>query len=89
MRGYCTDLTDAENWFTCGFEGYFDSLSIDLTWLEPLPKEELKLLPNFEDFQCIGRLGCGRYAKVFYVKYIPSQEYLAIKLANYTSTTTI
>jgi hypothetical protein len=65
-------------------DSYSDTSSMDLTWLEPLPKEKLSLLPKFSDFQCIGRFGSGRYANVYCVQHIPSKEYVAIKVIDGT-----
>jgi hypothetical protein len=72
------NMTEEEN------DNFSDSSSMNLTWLDPLPKEELIFLPNFSDFECIGRLGSGCYAKVYCVQHLPSKEYVAIKVIDGT-----
>jgi hypothetical protein len=63
---------------------YSNCSSMDFTWLDSLPKTDLKFLPKFSDFECIGRLGSGRYGNVYCVQHIPSKEYFAIKVIDGT-----
>ena len=61
---------------------YDDTVSVDIRWLDPLPYGGLISLPKFSDFECIGRLGQGRYGNVFCVQHIVLQEYFAIKVVD-------
>ena len=64
------------------------SSSFDFSWLEP-PLEldnangcASDLLPTLADFEYIGRLGDGAFAKVYCVRHIASKQYLAVKVAD-------
>ena len=66
------------------------SSSFDLSWLGPLPEDDLKKdesisLPTYNDFKYIGRLGDGAFAQVYCVQHIPSNQYVAIKVADGTN----
>ncbi|CAF2808816.1 unnamed protein product [Rotaria sp. Silwood2] len=63
------------------------SSSFDLSWLDPLPKLSIKdqqriLLPKFNDFKFIGRLGDGATGQVYCVQHNLSKQYFAVKVAN-------
>ncbi|UJR30042.1 hypothetical protein I4U23_017587 [Adineta vaga] len=63
------------------------SSSFGLSWLDALPKFDLKRsesipLPKLEDFQYIGRVGDGAFAQVYCVQHILSKQYVAIKVAD-------
>jgi hypothetical protein len=66
------------------------SSSFDLSWLGPLPEYDLERndpisLPTYYDFEYVGRLGDGAFAKVYCVQHIPSKQYVAIKVADGTN----
>jgi hypothetical protein len=62
-----------------GIGSYSITPSMNLTWLDPLSNVGLDYLPKFSDFECIGLLGEGCFSKVYCVKHIPSEKYVAIK----------
>ena len=45
----------------------------------------MTILPKFDDFACIGRLGAGAFAQVYCVQHILSKQYFAIKIADGTN----
>ena len=65
------------------------SSSFDLSWLGPLPESNFSKtsstpLPTVADFEYIGRVGDGAFAKVYCVEHIASKQYVAIKVADGT-----
>lgn len=64
------------------------SSSFDFSWLEPALELDTSkgsladLLPTLADFEYIGRLGDGAFAKVYCVRHIASKQYVAIKVAD-------
>jgi serine/threonine protein kinase len=65
--------------------------SFDLSHLPPLPSvcavpgHAPFVPPSTNDFVYVGRLGSGAFAQVYCVRHVPSEQYVAIKVADGTN----